>query len=99
MQSLNVVLDKPSHVTVDKSIFVQKYFQMLPLKIDPSFGLYKVKLFKKMNEELVDIFDLLNNIGTSINEQCSIPENSSEFISITEINVSNFKIFTYSFLY
>jgi len=60
---------------------------MLPLKIDPSFGLYKVKLFKQINEKFIDIFDLLNNIDTSINEQCSIPRNSSEFISITEINV------------
>jgi len=87
MQSLNVLLDKPNHVTVDKSILVQKYFHMLPLKIDPSFGLYKVKLCKKINEKFIDIFDLLNNIDTSTNEQCSIPEDSSEFISITEINV------------
>lgn len=88
MRSLNVVLDKPNHVAVDKSIFVQKYFQMLPLKMDPSFGLYKIKLFKKVNEEFIDIFDILNNMGANIvNKQFSVPENLTEFISITEINV------------
>lgn len=97
MRSLNVILDKPNDVTVDKSVFLQKCFQMLPLERDPSFGLYKVKLFKNINDDLVDICTLLKDgICTITNERCSIYRKSPDFFSITEINVCiQFIIFLY----
>lgn len=92
---MNVILDKPNYITIDKSMFCQKCFQMLPLKMDPSFGLYKVKLFIKQNNGLVNIFDSLNNMymDTTINEQCPIPYSKFTAFSITELNVSSNKIF------
>lgn len=90
MRSLNVILDKPNDAMIDKNMFIQKYFQMLPLKMDPSFGLYKVKLFKKKHEEVMDVCDLFNSteIDSSItNNLYSIPSKSPELFSITEINV------------
>lgn len=87
---MNVVLDKPNYITLDTSIFHQKYFQMLPLKMDPSFGLYKVKLFKKQDDGIIDICDSLNSIcmGNTTNEQCSVPYSKLTAFSITELNVS-----------
>lgn len=87
MRSVNVVLDKPKDVTINKNTFIQKYFQMLPLKMDPYFGLYKVKLFQKNNDgNPIDVFDSsLNN--TNIDNQCSISNKSPVLFSITEINV------------
>ncbi|XP_025193812.1 uncharacterized protein LOC112593566 isoform X2 [Melanaphis sacchari] len=82
MRSLNVLLDKPNDVILNQNMFIQKYFQMLPLKMDPNFGLYKVKLFKKNNEELVDV----GNVSKNNYEQCSISLKSQEMFSITEIN-------------
>jgi len=81
MRSLNVILDKPKDAIVDQNIFIQKYFQMLPLKMDPSFGLYKVKLFKKNNDELIEVCNVLNDTYDSISMK------SQEVFSITEINV------------
>jgi len=81
MRSLNVILDKPNDTIVDKNMFIHKYFQMLPLKIDPNFGLYKVKLFKKNNEERIDVCKASNNSYDSISLK------TQEMFSITEINV------------
>ncbi|XP_029344615.1 uncharacterized protein LOC100572451 isoform X2 [Acyrthosiphon pisum] len=80
MRSLNVILDKPNDTIVDENMFVQKYFQMLPLKMDPNFGLYKVKLFKKNNEGHVNVCKVSNDTNDSI---CM---KSQEMFSITEIN-------------
>lgn len=90
MRSMNVILDKPNYTKLDKSMFNQKYFQMLPLKMDPSFGLYKVKLFKQQNDGLIDLCESLNRIyvGTDTDDQCSIPYNKLTAFSITELNVS-----------
>ncbi|KAE9535821.1 hypothetical protein AGLY_007722 [Aphis glycines] len=82
MRSLNVILDKPDDTIFNQNMFLRKYFKMLPLKIDPNFGLYKVKLFKKNNEELIDVGDL----SKSTYEQCSASIKSQEMFSITEIN-------------
>jgi len=81
MRSLNVILDKPKDTIVDQNMFIQKYFQMLPLKMDPNFGLYKVKLFKKVNEERIDACKVSNDTYDSI---CM---KYQEIFSITEINV------------
>lgn len=85
MRSLNVILDQPNNVAIHKNVFDQNYYEMLPLKIDPNFGLYKVKLFKKRNQVLIDVFN------TSVNDidlnQSSITCQSPELISITEISV------------
>lgn len=83
---MNVVCDKPNNVKIDENMFVQKYFQMLPLKIDPNLGLYKVKLLKKNNTNEGAI-DVSNSIEI---EQCLTPSKSPDFFSITEINVSIF---------
>jgi len=80
MRSLNVILDKPNDTIINQNMFIHKYFQMLPLKMDPNFGLYKVKLFKKMNEELIDICKL----SKSTYEQ--------DMFSITEINVCTYLV-------
>lgn len=90
MRSLNVIIDKPDGITLNQNMFLQKYFKMLPLKIDPNFGLYKVKLFKKNNEELIDVGDL----SKSTYEQCQCPASmkSQEMFSITEINVCTYLI-------
>lgn len=88
MQSLNVVLDVPHNFKVDKGMFLQKCFKMLPVKIDPSFGLYKVRLFNKKNEDLIDVYNPLSNIDVDSNEPSSTPSKSPELFSITEINVS-----------
>jgi len=85
MRSLNVILEKPSDVTINKNMFLHKYFKMLSLKLDPSYGLYKVKLFKLINESIIDICDTsLCNIDT---EQCTISSKPTDFFSITEIRV------------
>lgn len=81
MRSLNVILDKPNNIIVDQNMFIQKYFQMLPLKMDPNFGLYKVKLFKKITEGHTDVFKVSNDTNNSIHMK------SQEMFSITEINV------------
>jgi len=78
-----VILDKPNDTTIDQNMFIQKCFQMLPLKMDPNFGLYKIKLFQKKNEELIDVFNTFNDTY----EQCSISMKLPEMFSITEINV------------
>lgn len=89
MQSLNVVLDTPPNFKVDTSMFLRKCFQMLPVKIDPCFGLYKVKLFNKKDENLMDIHKSLGNTDVNTNGHCSSTSSRSpEFFSITEINVS-----------
>lgn len=91
MRSLNVILDKPSDAMIDQNMFIQKYFQMLPLKMDPSFGLYKVKLFKKDHGNAMDVCDLLNNTDVDTNTTknlCSITSKSPELFLITEMNVS-----------
>jgi len=88
MRSLNVILDKPVDTILNQNMFLQKYFKMLPLKIDPNFGLYKVKLFNKNNEELIDVGDL----SKSTYEQCSAFMKSQEMFSITEINVCTYLI-------
>ncbi|XP_015365129.1 PREDICTED: uncharacterized protein LOC107162646 [Diuraphis noxia] len=80
MRSLNVIVDKPKDTIVDQNMFIHKYFQMLPLKIDPNFGLYKVKLFKKNNEEHIDVCKASNNTYDSISSK------SQEIFSITEIS-------------
>jgi len=79
MRSLNVILDKPKDTIVDQNMFIHKYFEMLPLKIDPNFGLYKVKLYKKNNEGCIDVCKVSNNDSTSMKSQ--------EMFSITEIHV------------
>jgi len=81
MRSLNVILDKPKDTIIDKNMFIHKYFQMLPLKMDPNFGLYKVKLFKKIIEGHIDACKVSNGTNDSI---CM---KSQEIFSITEINV------------
>lgn len=83
MRSLNVVVDKPNNITIDKISFIQNYYKMLPLKMDPNYGLYKVKLFKKQNDVLVDVCN--SSINDSVDN--SILDKSSHFFSITEINV------------
>lgn len=83
MRSLNVVLDRPKGIIIDENMFVQKYFHMLPVIMDPKFGLYKVKLFKKINADLTDIFN-----DTSINVNCLKLSKSPELFSITEIQVN-----------
>lgn len=94
MRSLNVILDKPKNINSDniQSILVKKQFQMLPLKIDPIFGLYKVKLFIEKNKEFIDLWDVLNDLdmGTTAKLCPSTLRKSPEF-SITEINVSSYK--------
>ncbi|XP_026804803.1 uncharacterized protein LOC113548228 [Rhopalosiphum maidis] len=92
MRSLNVILDKPNDTILNQNMFIQKYFQMLPLKMDPNFGLYKVKLFKKKNEELIDICKLSKSTYeqdmfsiTEINDEIKSIENNTE-ISTTSIN-------------
>jgi len=82
MRSLNVVLDKPKDTIVDENMFIQKYFQMLPLKMDPNFGLYKVKLFKKNNEGPIDVCKVSKDTDYD-----SMTINSQKMFSITEINV------------
>jgi len=91
MRSLNVILDKPKDTLVDQNMFIHKYFQMLPLKIDPNFGLYKVKLFKKNNEEVTDVWKASNNTCDSISLK------SQEMFSITEINVCTYSVLKYFF--
>lgn len=80
MRSLNVVLDKPKDTIVDQNMFIQKYFQMLPLKMDPNFGLYKIKLFKKTNKGPVDVCEVSKDTYDLITME------SQEMFSITEIN-------------
>lgn len=85
MRSLNVILDQPNNVAIHKNVFDQNYYEMLPLKIDPSFGLYKVKLFKKINEVLIDVSNSsVNDIDLN---QSTITCKSPELFSITEISV------------
>lgn len=91
---MNVVCDKPKNVKIDENMLIQRYFQMLPLRIDPNFGLYKVKLLNKENK---DVIDMLNNIDLNTNDQCSISSKSPEFFSITEINVNILKYYLYLF--
>ncbi|VVC24546.1 Hypothetical protein CINCED_3A019121 [Cinara cedri] len=83
IRSLNVILDKPINVTVDKTLFIQKYFKMLPLKIDSTFGLYKVKLFKKTDGNFINVCDTLSIIN---DDHDSLTSKSPEPFSITEIN-------------
>lgn len=83
-RSLNVILEKPNNVIVDKSMFIEKYFIMMSLKIDPKYGLYKVNLFKKINNSLINVYNTLSivhdhNLSTT---------KSPELFSITEINVT-----------
>lgn len=87
MQSLNVVMDVPPNVKVYESMFLKKCFQMLPMKIDLIFGLYKVKLYNKKNGYLIDVFDSLRNVVVDSNKQCSAVSKSPELLSITEIEV------------
>lgn len=82
-RSLNVVLENPNNVTVDKTMFIEKYFIMLSLEIDPKYGLYKVKLFKKINNDLINLYDTLS----IVNDHSLSTTKSPEFFSITEINV------------
>lgn len=82
MRSLNVVLDKPKSIIINENMFAQKYFQMLPLRMDPNYGLYKVQLLKKVNGNFIDVFN-----DMCINENCLKPSQSPELFSITEIQV------------
>lgn len=84
VQSLKVIIDKPNDVIVDETIFIKKYFKMFPLKIDPKFGLYKVKLFKSVNKELISTCDTLS----IVNDHNFLASKSPEIFSITEINVN-----------
>lgn len=92
-----MILDNPNDITIDTNIFNQNYFQMLPLKMDSKYGLYKVKLFKKINDDLVDVCTLLKHgTGTITDEQCLIFRKSPDLFSITEIHVCiQFIIFLY----
>lgn len=91
---MNVVCDNPNNIKINENMFIQKYFRMLPLRMDPNFGLYKVKLLNKENN---DVFKMSNSIDISNNEQCSILSKSPEFFSITELNVSVLKYYFYLF--
>lgn len=84
MRSLNVVVDNPNNMTVDKNSFLQNFYKMLPFKIDPNYGLYKVKLFKINNDGLIDVFNLMRD---SVVDDSTIPIKSPNFFSITEICV------------
>jgi hypothetical protein len=84
---MNVILDKSNYTNLE-SMLNQKYFQMLPLKMDPSFGLYKVKLFEQQSDDFIDLYDSLNNIFMGTDDQCSIPYSKLTAFSITELNVS-----------
>lgn len=94
MRSLNVVLENPNDVNTNKlkNTFIQnKQFQMMPLKVDPNYGLYLVKLFLKKDQDLIDICDVLNDTNLSIKDQSSTMSiRSPDFFSITEINVRNY---------
>uniref|UniRef100_A0A2S2R5N5 Tudor domain-containing protein n=1 Tax=Sipha flava TaxID=143950 RepID=A0A2S2R5N5_9HEMI len=85
MRSMNVILDKSNYTNLE-SMLNQKYFQMLPLKMDPSFGLYKVKLFEQQSDDFIDLYDSLNNIFMGTDDQCSIPYSKLTAFSITELN-------------
>lgn len=84
MCSLNVVVDKPHNFAIDKNSFVQNCYKMLPLKTDPNYGLYKVKLFQNLNGILRDVFNTM--INDSVVDH-SILNKSTEIFTITKINV------------
>ncbi|XP_050421406.1 uncharacterized protein LOC126833881 [Adelges cooleyi] len=89
MRAMSVVLDKPnSQMTAEtaKELLLDKHFGMIASKIDPSYGLYNVKLLAKKNNQLSDIFDTLNNGNTCSSILSTSPPKSPEICSIIELH-------------
>ncbi|XP_050546738.1 uncharacterized protein LOC126908583 [Daktulosphaira vitifoliae] len=87
MRSLNVILDKPKDFSQEtiKKLLLNQNFGMLPKKIDPNYGLYKIELFSKKGNEICDVFVNQRNENENSVSKCSLSPKSSNDYLITEI--------------
>lgn len=90
MRSLNVILEKPTGFSPEtiKKLLLNQHFGMLPKKIDPNYGLYKVELFNKNGNEICNVFvsQQNKNRDSTSEDSSSAPKFSNDY-SITEIHV------------